>query len=75
MGHIRNPQVSDGDTVEEGQLIAYVGNNGYARNPHIHLGAYKDGMPLSIGFDPQKVASVRNRVDENWWFFGNENPF
>lgn len=75
LGHIRNPQVSEGDTVEEGQLIAYVGNNGYARNPHIHLGAYKDGMPLSIEFDPQKVASVRNRVGENWWFFGNEKPF
>ena len=75
LGHIQNPQVSEGDIVEEGQIIAYVGNNGYARNPHIHLGAYKDGMPLAIEFDPHKVASVRNRVGENWWLFGDDDPF
>ncbi len=70
LAHIQNPLVSLGDSVEEGQLLAYVGNNGYARNPHIHIGAFKGNVPLGIEFNPQKVAKVRNRVGEIYWFMG-----
>ena len=70
LGHIQDPVVSLGDTVEEGQLIAYVGNNGFARCPHIHIGAYKDHTPLAIDFDPKKVAKVRERVGEAFWLTG-----
>ncbi|MBE7002951.1 MAG: M23 family metallopeptidase [Ruminococcaceae bacterium] len=70
LGHIQDPVVSLGDTVEEGQLLAYVGNNGYARNPHIHVGAFRGETPLAIVFDPKKVAKVRNRVGELHWLMG-----
>ncbi len=70
VGHIQSPVVSEGEQVTEGQHLAYVGNNGYARNPHIHLGAYRDGKPLAISFDPQKVGKVAVRVGECHWLFG-----
>jgi len=70
IAHIQNPVVSVGDFIQEGQLLAYVGNNGYARNPHIHIGAFKGSTPLAITFDPQKVAKVRNRVGEIYWLMG-----
>lgn len=70
LGHIQDPVVSLGDVVEEGQLLAYVGNNGYARNPHIHIGAFRDNTPLAVAFDPRKVAKVRDRVSEIYWLMG-----
>lgn len=73
IAHIQNPTVKIGDVVTEGQLIAYVGNNGYARNPHIHLGAFKNNIPVSISFDPEKVADMRNTVSDGWWSYGDES--
>ncbi len=70
LAHIQDPVVSVNDIVEEGQLLAYVGNNGFARCPHIHIGAYKDQTPLAISFNPQKVAKVRERVGEAYWLTG-----
>ncbi len=58
------------DHVTEGRHLAFVGNNGYARNPHIHLGAFRDGKPLAISFDPQKAAGVAGRVGKCHWRFG-----
>ena len=49
--HIADPRVAEGDAVTAGQQIAIVGNNGFARNPHIHLGAWKDKTPLAIVID------------------------
>ena len=49
LAHIQNPIVSVGEGVKEGQLLAYVGNNGFCRNPHIHIGAYGGGKPFMIG--------------------------
>lgn len=74
LGHIDNPVVALGDKVEEGQLLAYVGNNGYARCPHIHIGAYRKGKPLAIDFDAQKVAKVRRQVGERYWITGVQEP-
>lgn len=62
LAHIQNPVVSVGDEVNEGQLLAYVGNNGYCRNSHIHIGAYRDEKPLMIGFDANKVGEISGRV-------------
>lgn len=70
LAHIQAPVVSEGDHIAEGQHLAYVGNNGYARNPHIHLGAYRDGKPLAVSFDPRKVAGVAKRVGKCYWIFG-----
>jgi len=73
LAHIQKPMVSVGDEVKEGQLLAYVGNNGYCRNPHIHIGAYRDGKPLMIGFDANKVGEVRKTVEECYWIMGISN--
>lgn len=51
-------------------ILAHVGNNGYSRNPHIHIGAYRNGSPVAISFDPQKVGEAARRVDECYWIFG-----
>lgn len=68
--HIQFPVVSVGDRVTEGQYLAHVGNNGYSRNPHIHIGAYRNGSPVAVSFDPQKVGEAARRVDECYWIFG-----
>lgn len=70
LAHIQNPVVSVGDEVKEGQLLAYVGNNGYSRNPHIHIGAWRDDQPLMIGFDAKKVGALRHKTDECYWLMG-----
>lgn len=64
------PVVSVGEEVKEGQLLAYVGNNGFCRNPHIHVGAYRGDQPLMVGFDAQKVGKVREKTDECYWVMG-----
>ena len=73
LAHIQNPKVSEGECVKEGQLLAYVGNNGFARNPHIHIGAWRGEKPLMIGFDARKVAEVRNQTEECYWIMGISN--
>lgn len=70
LGHIQNPVVSVGEEVKEGQLLAYVGNNGFCRNPHIHVGAYRGAQPLMVGFAAQKVGKVREKTDECYWVMG-----
>lgn len=39
LAHVDSASVSVGDAVHAGQPIARVGNNGFARMPHIHIGA------------------------------------
>lgn len=52
IAHVQAIRVRPGDTVAAGDEIARVGNNGYSRNPHIHLGAYRDGVAVPLFFDP-----------------------
>jgi len=49
--HVQDLQVARGDTVRAGQVVARVGNNGYGRNPHIHIGAWKGENPYQIRWD------------------------
>lgn len=70
LGHIQNPVVAVGDVVTEGQLLAYVGNNGFSRQPHIHVGAYRGDQPLMVGFDAEKVGKLREKTDECYWIMG-----
>lgn len=51
LGHVTSLTVKAGDKVESGQVVGRVGNNGYSRHPHIHMGAWKDKEPLQIRFD------------------------
>lgn len=49
--HLDNIIVRRGDHVGVGQVVALVGNNGTAKNPHVHVGAYCGKMPLQIRWD------------------------
>ena len=70
LGHIQKPEVKEGDIVIQGQLIAKVGSDGYSRQPHIHIGAWQAGEPLSIEFDRELMADIKEKVGEEFWFFG-----
>lgn len=54
--HVQDLQVARGDTVRAGQVVARVGNNGYGRNPHIHIGAWKGETPYQIRWDLRSNA-------------------
>ncbi|MCH2056166.1 MAG: M23 family metallopeptidase [Thalassotalea sp.] len=57
LAHVKDIIVSQGDKVTRGQVVAKVGNNGYSRNPHIHIGAWdENGLPLQIRFDQSTLA-------------------
>jgi hypothetical protein len=55
VAHIQSPVVQIGDKVNAGQVIAKVGNNRMCRNPHIHIGAHRDGKPLQLRWDLTKT--------------------
>lgn len=59
LAHVREPSVKVGDKVIAGQQIARMGNNGYSRHPHIHLGAWRDKTPLQLRFDLKALAKLR----------------
>jgi murein DD-endopeptidase MepM/ murein hydrolase activator NlpD len=56
VAHVQDPEVQPGEAVEAGQTLARVGNNGYSRHPHIHLGAWIGETPLQIRFDQTRMA-------------------
>ncbi len=60
LAHIVDPTVKKGDHVTAGQKIAKVGNNGVARAPHTHIGAYRisDKTPLQIRWDQRAIAKI-----------------
>lgn len=49
--HLADIRVHQGDHVRVGQVVALCGNNGPAKNPHVHVGAYRDKRPLQIRWD------------------------
>jgi hypothetical protein len=55
LAHIQAPLVAKGDRLQSGQPVARVGNNGYSRVPHIHIGAWRDRDGLQIRWDQKKI--------------------
>jgi murein DD-endopeptidase MepM/ murein hydrolase activator NlpD len=49
--HLDNIKVHQGDHVTVGQVVALDGDNGTAKNPHVHVGAYRGKTPLQIRWD------------------------
>jgi len=49
--HVDDVQVKAGDRVKAGQVVAVDGNNGMARSPHVHVGAFRDTTPYQIRWD------------------------
>jgi murein DD-endopeptidase MepM/ murein hydrolase activator NlpD len=53
--HMLEYAVADGQTVQRGDLIGYVGASGYATGPHLHYHVWRDGVnvnPLEYGAMP-----------------------
>lgn len=55
IGHVQSIAVREKDRLRYGQPFARVGNNGYSRHPHIHIGAWKDETALQIRFDQTQM--------------------
>ena len=55
--HIRHKGalVKVGQTVEEGQLIAYTGSTGWCYEPHLHLMVFKLVKDSKLGFQSLKI--------------------
>lgn len=60
VGHLTDITVKEGDKVIAGQPFAKVGNNGFSRAPHIHVGAWRDKTPLQIRFDLRAMGKLRS---------------
>ncbi len=58
-GHVADIRVAAGDKVTAGQAVAKVGNNGFSRSPHIHVGAYRGDVPLQIRWDLRAMAKLQ----------------
>lgn len=56
--HVADIRVKIGDHVTAGQIVALDGNNGFARAPHIHVGAYRGVTPLQIRWDQRAEQKI-----------------
>ncbi|MFM2033154.1 MAG: hypothetical protein RLZZ297_1919, partial [Chloroflexota bacterium] len=48
--HLKKLNISNGDRIEPGMIIGWVGTTGYSSGPHLHYEVYRDGKnvnPLS----------------------------
>jgi len=59
VAHLGSFTVEEGATVEAGQPIGTVGNNGMSRHPHIHLGAWRGETPLQLRVDQATIQPAR----------------
>lgn len=66
LGHITQPRVKVGDRITAGQVVALVGNNGFGRAPHIHVGAYRRATaePLQIRWNLRAMARLQEAAPD-----------
>lgn len=70
LAHIQDPLVKEGEEVKEGQVIAYGGNNGWSRSPHVHIGAWKGEECYQVEFDLYKMGDLVREVGEIFYVTG-----
>lgn len=61
VAHVSDVTVKEGESVKAGQPFAKVGNNGYGRAPHIHVGAWRGKTPLQIRFDLRAMGKLNRK--------------
>lgn len=66
--HVMNIRVAVGEQVTAGQAVAEVGNNGYSRHPHIHIGAWREDTPLQIRFDLRAMGEKFRELGERGYY-------
>lgn len=64
-GHIDHVELQPGELVTAGQRVATVGNNGTSQCPHLHVGAWRDDVPLQIRFNLHALGRLL-APDHNW---------
>jgi hypothetical protein len=64
IAHVANIKIAESDIVKAGDIVATIGNNGYSRNPHIHIAAWRKDQPLQIRFN-QKTIDLKSRKEQN----------
>lgn len=57
LAHLQSISVKEGDQIEAGGVIGAVGNNGYARAPHVHIGAWRGKQALQIRWDQRAMKT------------------
>lgn len=60
-GHMSVLDVSVGDKVRAGDIIAKVGNEGFSTGPHLHFEYYPDG-PNGSPIDPMGILKEKNLI-------------
>jgi len=55
VAHLQGILVVKGSHLTAGDQIGLVGNNGYARAPHVHIGAWRDAQALQIRWDQRAI--------------------
>lgn len=58
LAHLQDIRVRVGQHVATGEFIALDGNNGVARSPHVHVGAFREQVPLQIRWDLRVEGQV-----------------
>ncbi len=59
MGHLKRGgiEVSQGESVTAGQLIANIGNSGNSLEPHLHIEARKNGAEVGLVFNGRALSA------------------
>jgi len=57
--HMQNREVSDGQSVEQGQRLGYMGSTGHSTGPHLHFELHKGSWNFnkSNAIDPSKLIN------------------
>jgi hypothetical protein len=58
--HVIDVRVAVGDRVIAGQTVARIGNDGTARFPQVHVGAWKGREPLQVRLDPHASGALED---------------
>jgi murein DD-endopeptidase MepM/ murein hydrolase activator NlpD len=46
-GHLTSASVTQGQKIEQGDVVGVSGNTGYSTGPHVHFGLYRRGLPIN----------------------------
>ncbi len=55
VAHLQGIVVKEGSRLKAGDQIGLVGNNGYAKAPHVHIGAWRGKQALQVRWDQRAI--------------------